>query len=175
MQRDQDILYRFEAQVGYHPVGVVPEGLRITVPFEGRITAGRLMDGPYRRARVWGIDHLLLRRDGVGVIDAPKTVSAGDRHFFEHVRGYCLPPAGLALPPLEAILAPDFRWPDLLFAIHGFSQFRTADPELQDLNRAHAVIDGWASFASGQLVIETRLVEHRAKVAGPPPVMAGAR
>jgi hypothetical protein len=165
--RDGELLYRFEARLEVHPVGIVPEGLRMTIAFDGTLSGGVLGRHGFEGARVWGIDPLLLRPDGVGVIDAPKTISAPGRNLFEHLRGYCHPPAGLEFPPLEALRDPSFRWPDDLFAIHGFSTFRAGIPELAWLNRAHAVIDGWASMTRGRLAVETRLVEHRGSVAGP--------
>jgi hypothetical protein len=160
-------LYRFEARLDVLPIGLVPEGIRMANRFEGEVTAGALAEAGFAGARVWGIDHLLLRSDGIGVIDAQKTISAGDRHLFEHVRGYCLPPEGLEMPPLEALLDPAFRWPDALFGVFGFSQFRCGLPELAHLNRAHAMIEGWANLATGGLAVETRLVEHSGTVAPP--------
>lgn len=156
------LLYRFEANVEVIPIGIVPEGLRMTVSFDGTITAG-LLEG----ARVWGIDPLLMRSDGVGVIDAPKTLWNGQVGVYEHVRGYCSLPPGMAMPPLEAIVAPGFEWPDVLFPIHGFSMFRAAAPELAFLNSAIASIEGWASFKRGRLAIETRILEHTGQALGP--------
>lgn len=156
------LLYRFEARLEVTPIGIVPEGLRMANAFEGRITEGMMQD-----ARVWGIDHLLLRRDGVAVIDAPKTLSLGDIHIHEHVRGYGLPPHGLELPPLEALLDPKFVWPDVLFPVLASSTFRTAVPDLAYLNQALTRIDGWFSFATGSLAVETRLITHAAGVPGP--------
>lgn len=159
---ERPLLYRFEANLEIVPIGIVPEGLRLSVAFDGRITAG-ILEG----ARVWGVDPLLLRRDGVGVIDAPKTIFDGRIGIFEHARGYCRPPEGLTMPPLEALLEPGFTWPDVLFPIQGFSLFRAAAPELAFLNDAVASIEGWASFASGRLAIETRITERAGAVAGP--------
>lgn len=172
-------LYRFEAQLDVVPIGLVPEGIRMANTFDGRVTAGR-----FEGARVWGIDHFILRRDGVGIVDAPKTISGheisgrpvsdGGFHLFEHVRAYSLPPAGLEMPPLEAILEPDFEWPDILFPIQGFSTFRAAHRELAHLNRAIARIDGWVDFTTGGLAVETTLVEHRKAAARPESVRDAA-
>lgn len=148
------LLYRFEAQLAFVPLGIVPEGLRMANSFEGRVTEG-MLEG----ARVWGIDHLLLRRDGVAVIDAQKTISLGDAHVHEHVHGYCLPPDGMDVPPLEAVLTPGFQWPDVAFPIVGASTFRCGVPALAHLNRAVAAIAGEANFVTGALTIETRLLQ----------------
>lgn len=155
-------LYRFEAKLDVLPIGPVPEGIRMANAFEGVVTQG-LLEG----ARVWGIDHLLLRADGVAVIDAQKTISRGSTHLYEHVRGYGLPPEGMALPPVEVMLDPAFEWPDVLFPVLGSSTFRAADPELAYLSSVVARVDGWFSFATGSLAIETRLLTHERAVAGP--------
>jgi hypothetical protein len=148
-----ELLYRFEAQLSPNPVGLVPEGLLMANTFDGRVTSG-IMKG----ARVWGIDHFLVRSDGVGVIDAPKTISLGNKHLVEHVRGYAVPPIGAEPVPLEAMLDPEFEWPDAPFTIRAVSQFRTADPELAHLRSAVARIRGRVWMATGRLEIETRLI-----------------
>ena len=124
----------------------------------GRIE-GRVTRGLFQGARVWGIDPFLIRRDGVGIIDVPKTISGDGYHVYEHVRAYALPPEGLEMPSLEALLEPGFEWPDIPFPIQGSSTFRTGVPHLAWLNRAVARVDGWASMATGKLVIETGLLK----------------
>lgn len=156
-------LYRFEAKLEVQPLGIVPEGLRMANAFEGRVTEGIMKGG-----RVWGIDDLLLRFDGVAIIDAQKTISSGDIHVHEHVRGYGLPPEDMQMPPLEVLLDPSFEWPDVLFPLTGSSTFRASDPGLLWLNQAVANIEGWFSFATGGLAVETTLVKRTGEVAGPP-------
>ena len=146
-------LYRFEAQLFVNPVGLVPEGLLMSNAFEGTIT-----DGFMRGGRVSGVDQLLIRRDGISVIDAPKTLELDQRRVVELVRGYCIPPAGLNMPELEQLLAPGFQWPDVPFTIRGCSTFRVADAELSELSGGIARIDGTVSMATGKLVVETRLL-----------------
>lgn len=153
----QKLLYRFEARLDFNVVGLVAEGLQMSNSFEGRAT-----EGSFEGARVWGIDPFLLRRDGVGIIDVPKTISGDGWHVHEHVRAYSFPPEGMEIPPLEALLAPGFEWPDVAFPIQGSSTFRTGAPDFAWLNRAVARVDGWASMATGELVIETRLLNYRA-------------
>lgn len=158
----EPLLYRFEAALTVTPIGLVPEGIRMANAFEGRVTRG-VLEG----ARVWGIDHLLLRTDGIAVIDAQKTLSGDGVHVVEHVRGYGFPPPGLHLPPLEELLDDAFVWPDVLFPVLGASTFRAAAPQLSYLNREVARIDGWFNFATGGLAIETRLLRHASRVEGP--------
>lgn len=161
-RHEDGFLYRFEARLDVVPIGLVPEGIRMANSFDGTVT-----EGVFEGARVWGIDHFLLRTDGVGIVDASKTISGDGYHLFEHVRAYCAPPDGMEMPPLEVLLEPDFEWPDVSFPIHGFSMFRAPTPELEHLNRAVARIDGWANMRTGGLAVETVLTEHRPTVRGP--------
>lgn len=150
----QKLLYRFEARLDFNVVGLVAEGLQMSNSFEGRAT-----EGSFEGARVWGIDPFLLRRDGVGIIDVPKTISGDGYHVYEHVRAYSFPPAGMEMPPLEALLDPGFEWPDVAFPIRGSSTFRAGAPEYRWLNRVVARVDGSANMATGELIIETRLLD----------------
>lgn len=157
---DGHLLFRFEARLNITPIGVTPEGLRMANAYEGTV-----IEGDFDGARVWGTDHLLLRRDGVCVIDAQTILSQStDVHVYEHVRGYCLPPEGMKLPPLETLLEPGFEWPDADFPIVASSTFSAAAPQFAHLNSVIARIDGWANFSTGGLAIETRLVTHDASV-----------
>lgn len=147
-----ELIYRFEARLQeLNPVGVLPEGLRFVNPFEGMVT-----DGPLAGARIWGIDEFLLRPDGVGVIDAPEALSRDGLHVTGQVRGYALPPEGLEMPPLEALLEPGFEWPDVPFRIVGSVMLRTADPELMHLNHTVGIVRGEVRMNTGELVIEAR-------------------
>jgi hypothetical protein len=160
---DADLIFRFEARLNVVPIGLTPEGLRMANTYEGTVTAGELLG-----SRVSGTDHLLLRSDGVCVIDAQTMLSQDENtHVYEHVYGYCLPPYGLQIPPLEKLLEPGFEWPDVDFPVVAFSTFRAGAPELAYLNSITARIDGWANFATGGLAIDTRLVAHDVGVLRP--------
>jgi hypothetical protein len=161
-QRVGDLLYRFEAELRVTPIGLTPEGIRMTVDYEGEISTGML-----RGARVWGTDPLLLRADGVGVVDTAKTISDGTTAVYEHVRAYCIPPESLELPPPEAILDPGFTWPDVDFPILGFSTFRAGSPEYGHLNTTIAAIEGSANFHTARNAIETRVLRHTGTAAPP--------
>jgi hypothetical protein len=159
-----ELLYRFEADLEMIPVGLTPEGIRIMVGYEGEISVG-MLEG----ARAWGIDPLLLRADGVGVVDTAKTISDGETTLYEHMHAYCIPPQGLELPPPEAILDPSFEWPDAEFPILGFSTFRSGHPGYGDLNTTIAAIEGWANFATERNAIEARMLRHTGTAAAPQP------
>ena len=116
-----DLLYRLEAQLtDILPIGLVPEGVRLDVHFDGRLTNGELAG-----ARVRGIDYLLLRSDGVGVVDAREAVVADEGHIEIKAQGYLVPPDGLELPPPDVILAPGFSWPDVELPVQEFALLRT--------------------------------------------------
>jgi hypothetical protein len=148
--------YRFDADLDISPIGLTPEGLRFAAAFEGTIR-----DGFMQGARVWGVDQFLLRSDGIGIVDAPKTLSLGDLHVLEIVRGYCRPPEGLELPPLAKLLEPDFEWPDLEFPLEGFSLFSVGARQLQHLNSALGQIEGSVNFSTRKVTVTTYLLERR--------------
>ena len=157
-----ELLYRFEAVLELTPIGLTPEGIRMTVDYDGTISTG-MLEG----ARVWGSDPLLLRADGVGVIETAKTISDGRTTLYEHVRGYCIPPDGLEVPAPEVILDPSFEWPDAEFPILGSSMFRAASAEYGHLNTTIAAIEGWANFATRRNAVETRFLRHTGEAALP--------
>ena len=145
-----NLLYRFEARLSEpKPVGLLPEGLRLEIPFEGPI-----VEGPLAGARLEGVEHLLIRPDGVAVIDAPETISRDGLHMTAHAWGYVTPPPGVNLPPLDQMLAPDFEWPDLRLDVRGFAILRTADPDLDFLNRTAPALRGWVNMGTRELSVE---------------------
>jgi hypothetical protein len=149
-----ELIYRFEGNLSdLYPIGIFPEGIRFHNEFSARITAG-----PFTGGRVFGVDHFMLRPDGVGVIVAPEVIEHGDRRVVGDVRGYVVPPEGAPVPPLEAVLDPSFEWPDVPFRVTGSVLLRTAAAELDHLNRTVAVIEGTVVLATGELKVEARAV-----------------
>jgi hypothetical protein len=147
-----ELIYRFEAQLSdMYPVGIFPEGIRFHNEFDGRI-----VDGPFAGGRIFGLDQFLLRSDGVGEIDAPEIVEAGERRLSLHVRGYVVPPEAMVMPPLEVVASPGFAFPDVEFRVTGSALIRTAAPGCERLNRTVAVIEGKANLATGSLRVEAR-------------------
>jgi hypothetical protein len=149
-----DLLYRFKAALTETVlVGLVPEGIRLDVHFAGQVTAGALVG-----ARLRGINYLLLRGDGIGVIDEYETIDASDgRVVSAHAQGYIVPPKGAEFPPPEVLLSPDFTWPDdVPLPLHGFVLYRTGAPDLAHLNRTVASFHGHVDVGRTQLVMEAR-------------------
>lgn len=147
-----DLIYRFEARLAeMYPLGLFPEGIRFHNDFSGTI-----VDGPFEGARIFGFDPFLLRPDGVGVIDAPEVIDAGETRVSVHVRGYVVPPRGMQMPPLEALLEPGFAFPDIDFRVTALGLIRTADPRYAALNATVAVVEGTVNLATGRLVVEAR-------------------
>jgi hypothetical protein len=147
-----DLLYRLEAQLTETvPIGIVPEGVRLDIYFDGRLTHGQLAG-----ARVRGIDYLLLRADGVGVIDVRAAFVADGGHVEAKAQGYLVAPDDVELPPPDAILAPGYTWPDVELPIREFALLRTGVAEWEDLNSTVAAVEGSVNPGTGQLVLEAR-------------------
>lgn len=147
-----DLIYRFEARLAeMYPIGLFAEGIRFHNDFEGTV-----VEGPFAGARIFGLDPFLLRPDGVGVIDAPEVIEAGQTRVSLQVRGYVVPPKGMQMPPLEALLEPGFAFPDVDFRVTASGLIRTAAPEWAALNATVAVIEGTVNLATGRLVVEAR-------------------
>jgi hypothetical protein len=147
-----DLIYRFEADLAeMYPLGLFPEGIRFHNDF-----AGTVVDGPFAGGRIFGLDPFLLRPDGVGVIDAPEVIELDDTRVSLHVRGYVVPPAGVEMPVLEALLAPGFEFPDVPFRVTAAATIRTAAPEWAELNAKVAVVEGTVNLATGALRVEAR-------------------
>ncbi len=148
-----DLAYRFEADLTeVVPVGLVPEGIRLDAHF-----AGQVFGGPLSGASLRGIDYLLLRSDGVGVIDAYEIISTDSgQHVSAHAQGYITPPPEVQLPPPEVILSPEFQWPDVPLPLHGFVLYRTGAEELAWMNRTALAFDGTVNVGTGKLNIEAR-------------------
>jgi SAM-dependent methyltransferase len=149
---DMAPLYRFEARfTALVPIGPVPDGIRLDAHFEGRVVQGELAG-----ATVRGIDYLRFRSDGVGVLDVREVLTHDGQGVAVRAGGYLIPPAGFALPPADALFAPDFVWPELELPFHGFATFSTAAREWQQLNRTVATFNGVANPGAGTLVVEAQ-------------------
>jgi hypothetical protein len=147
-----DPLYSLEARfTDLVLIGPVPDGLRLDAYFEGSVTSGELAG-----AAVRGVDYLLFRPDGVGVMDARETIAGPGVAIALRIGGYVLPPPGFALPDPDVMASPDFAWPDIALPLHGFATFRTAAPAWRHLNHTIGLAGGAANPGTGTLVVEAR-------------------
>lgn len=150
-----DLVYRFTADLTeVVPVGLVPEGIRLDAHFTGSIVEG-LLHG----AQVRGVDYLLLRSDGVGVINVYEvvTTTAGE-HVSVHAQGYVVPPDGMSMPPPDVMLGPRFKWPDVPLPMHGFALCRTGAKRLSAFNRTALAFEGTANVGTRKLEVSARAV-----------------
>lgn len=148
-------VYRFQGQLGpMNPVGIFADGIRFHNQFEGRV-----VDGPFAGGRISGPDYFVLRSDGVGEIHAPELIEFGDVRIALDVRGYVVPPAGAPVPPLTAVLAPGFEFPDVPFRVTGTALAATTSPEHAHLNSATIIVEGTVNMATGELDVTARRVE----------------
>lgn len=143
--------YAFTAQLTrIAPVGIVPAGLRIDVGFTGRVT-----DGPLAGATIEGIDYVVIRPDGVAVIDARELVTSAEGVTVAlHAEGYIVAP--FPMPPLAALAAPDFAWPDAELSLHGAARAESAAPQLVPANRTVYGFTGTVNMATGVLQVAAR-------------------
>lgn len=137
----------------HHLVGLVPEGIRLD-----SYSSGQFTEGLFAGATGDWIDYLLIRPDGVRVID---------------VRGYAQVPDGARVvwtmngffgepspPPLEvrieAMLDPEFEFPDVDFPIHGAAWFQTMAPEHAFVNHTVFGFTGTMNPFRGRMEITFR-------------------
>jgi hypothetical protein len=135
--------------VGQDFVGLVPEGLRI----DGH-TRGVVTDGLFAGATMSGIDYLLFRHDGVGVIDARwLLVDADGATVAITLKGYIGEPSpGF----LEAFLDPEFEPVDVDIPSHGAAWFQTMAPQYAFLNHTVFGFTGSLNIAQGVIRLTGR-------------------
>ena len=149
---DRALLYRFEGRLAdIAPIGPVPGGVRIDVPFTGSIVAGALAGG-----EAFGTDYLLQRDDGVGVIDARDTFAIPGGFLHATATGFVVPPDGVEMPSGAELLAADFMPPDIRLRIDAVAVCQTGVPAYEQLNRVLVKVDGWVNNATRELVLEGR-------------------
>lgn len=150
----QALVYRWEGQLTkVIPVGLVPEGIRLDVGFTATVVEGTLSGHALE-----GVDYLLLRSDGVAVIDAYEQLElAPGQAIALHARGYVTPPEGVVLPPPNILLSPDFRWPDLQMPMHGAVSCQTGVAEWAWLNRTMLGFYGWVNLGTQRLGVTAHM------------------
>jgi hypothetical protein len=132
--------YAFQAEVTrIRPVGLTARGLRIDISLSGSVTEGQLTGGA-----VEIIDYLLIRPDGVGIIDARDMIFDGDRVVAAiRAEGYIVPP--FPMPELSVLADPNFQWPDVDLPMHGAHFWETSR---EDLSTAAATVYGFTGSAN---------------------------
>ena len=140
----------WEAQfTGQDAIGLVPEGIRLDVYVSGVVTDGLLVG-----AVANGVDYLLVRHDGVVVIDA--------RYFVADTDGVtvAITLKGFAGEPspgvMQAILDPEFEPPDVDIAIHGAAWLHTMAPRFGFLNHTVFAFTGTVNQAEGVVRVTCR-------------------
>ena len=130
-------------------VGLVPEGLRLDGHTRGVITEGLLAG-----ATTTGIDYLLIRPDGVGVIYVRGFVEHPDGATVAYtMRGFL----GEPVPGMiEAMLDPAYVPPDVDIPLHGASWMETMAPQYAFLNHTVFGFTGTINLAQGSLRITFR-------------------
>ncbi len=95
--------YAFRGQLTrMSPIGITPAGLRLDIAFAGTIT-----DGPPAGRAIDGIDYLLIRPDGIAVVDARELINDGEGPATSvHATGYIVAP--FPMPELAVLADPTF-------------------------------------------------------------------
>jgi hypothetical protein len=160
-----DFTFRIEATfTDVAVIGMLPEGLRIDAHYDGNVVAG-----PLAGARVRGIDYLLIRSDGVGVLDVRETITTPAGHRIAiRAQGY----GSLRSEPrvgTEAVPLPDAKvtWPDAPRPLLGVATCQTTDPEFLWMNEAMLVFSGTANLGTGKLQAVGRVLTPELVLATP--------
>lgn len=153
-----DVVYRFRGQLGeLNPVGLFDDGIRFFNQFEGTI-----VDGPFAGGRITGPDFFVLRPSGVGEIHAPELIELDEHRVALDVRGYLVGPDGMEFPPLAAVLAPGFEFPDVAFRVTASALAATTSPAYRHLNAAVIVVEGEVNMGTGDMDVTARVVDRPA-------------
>jgi len=130
-------------------VGLVPGGLRLDGHTLGVITEGLLVG-----ATTSGIDYLLIRPDGVGVIYVRGFVDHPDGATLAFtMRGFLGEPApGM----IEAMLDPEYVPPDVDIPLHGAAWLETMAPQYAFVNHTVFGFTGTINLAKAALRITFR-------------------
>lgn len=137
-------------------IGLTPEGLRLDSYTTGVITEGLLAG-----ATTTGVDYLLFRHDGVGVIDIRAHAEGPDGAVVAvTIKGFLGEPSpGL----LEAMLDPEFESPDVDIPLHGAAWMQTMSPEYAFLNHTVFGMTGTANLAQGVVRMTFRSLAGQAR------------
>ncbi len=136
--------------VGYDFVGLVPGGLRLNSKYTGTVT-----DGLFAGSAVEGVDYVLIRPDFVMEMNIREIITIPDGPpVAVTVRGFWVPT--VEMPPLEAMLDPDFAMPDVEIPGHGAAWFETMAPQHAFLNHTVFSFTGTINIARGEVRVTYR-------------------
>ena len=143
--------YTVEATVvGYDFIGLVPGGLRLNSKFAGTVT-----DGLFAGSAAEGVDYVLIRPDFVMEINIREIITIPDGPpVAVTIKGYWVPTT--EMPPLEAMLDPDFAMPDVEIPGHGAAWFETMAPQYAFLNHTVFSFTGTINIARGEVRVTYR-------------------
>lgn len=134
-------------------IGITPSGLRLDVSFTGTVNEGPLAGEP-----IEGIDLLLIRPDGIGVVEVREVIGKPTgRQVALHCSGYIVPP--FDMPPLAVVADPSFAWPDVELPIHGSSRIETTDPALAVANHTVYAWTGTVNVAQANLTVAAHSID----------------
>ena len=134
------------------PTGLVPESIRFDFH-----DSGSAVDGLLTAAVVCGVGYLLLRADGVGVLDVRLVLTTPRTEGRFSPRNRLLGTTGRRPgAPLEMLPSPGFAWTDRSMPIHGFALCQTGAAELAWLNHTAVAFEGWANAGAKKLTVTAR-------------------
>jgi hypothetical protein len=145
-------------------IGTVPEGLRIDAHYNGNIIAG-----PLAGEKVRGVDYLLIRSDGVGVLDVRETITTpAGQVIGVRALGYG---SVRPVPPASAegvrSQGTQFAWPDAPSPLLGVAMCQTTDPEVLWMNAAMLVFSGTANLGTRKLQAVDRVLTPEIVLSAP--------
>jgi hypothetical protein len=128
-----------------NPVGLVPEGLRI----DGH-TSWVITEGIFTGTTGTSIDYLLIRPDGVGILDIRSYgVDPDGTPIAMTAKGFLGDPT--LMPPIDAWLDPGFEAPDVDIPLHGAAWFQTMAPQYAFVNHTVFGFSGTLNPATGRI------------------------
>ena len=128
-----ELLYELKGKfTGAVEIGAVPEGMRINFPVAGDIS------GPKISGKIEGVDYVLIRADGVGLLHAHAVVTTDEGDPIS------VDVSGFATPTQE-----EGRY-DLKEAV----TFRTGSKKFAWLNTTQAVGEGFTNTKTGELYVK---------------------
>ena len=138
------------ALVGVDFIGLVPGGLRLNSKFTGTVT-----DGLFAGSTTEGVDHVLIRPDFVMEMNAREIIAIPDGPpVAVTIMGFWVPTT--EMPPLEAMLDPDFAFADVEIPGHGAAWFETMAPQYAFLNHTVFSFTGTINIARGEVRVTYR-------------------